>query len=189
MAIAGTALILALATSGAAPSHTLAAQNGAPVRVPPPQHGAAPPDPGAAAASVAPHGPPSASAADAASSRAVLRSDATFADLLHGVGYRVVSISPWTDATGAGQLGTVVDVQLDAPLTATTELPGVRFDADGTTYRELSIPVKVTGATTMTLLVDLHSRRVVSAMPPDATLAPTPATHGLFAAPGDRHGS
>lgn len=189
VAIAGTASILAIATSGAAPSHPLAAQNGAPVRVPPVAGRADPPDPGAAAAAVAPRGPPAAGAADAAATRAVLRSDAALAQVVHGIPYRVTSISPWTDATGTSNLGTAVDVQLDAPLTVTTQLPGVRFNPDGTTYRQLTIPAHVTDATTLRLLVDLNTKRVVSAMPPDATLSPTPDTHGLYRAPGDAHGS
>ena len=188
-AIAGTASILAIATSGAAPSHTLATQAGAPVRLPSAAGRHDPPDPGAAAAAVAPKGPPSASAADAAASRAVLRDDGTFAQLLHGIGYRVVSISPWTDASGRGELGTVVDIQLDAPLTTTTRLPGVRFTPDGVSYRRLAIPARVTDATTLRLLVDLHGKQVVSAMPPDETLSPTPSTPNLFPAPGGEHGS
>jgi hypothetical protein len=47
----------------------------------------------------------------------------------------------------------------------------------------------VTEATTLTLLVDLNTQQVVSAMPPDATLSPAPDTHGLYRAPGDAHGS
>jgi hypothetical protein len=189
VATAGTALILAIATSGAAPSHTLATQHGAPVRVPPAPGRSDPSDPGASAAAVAPKGAPSASAPDAAASRAVLRDDGTLAQVLHGIAYRIESISPWTDATGASQLGTVVDIQLGSPLTAATRLPGVRFTAGGVTYTTLLIPAKVTGATTMRLLVDLRSKQVVSAMPPDATLSPTPDTHGLYAAPGDKNGS
>jgi hypothetical protein len=119
----------------------------------------------------------------------VLANDGTFAQLLHGIAYRVESVSPWTDATGHNQLGTVVDIQLDSPLTTTTRLPGVRFAADGTTYTKLLIPVRVTDATTLRLLVDLHAQQVVSVTPPDATLSPTPDTHGLYRAPGDAHGS
>jgi hypothetical protein len=188
-AIAGTALILAIATSGAAPPHTLAAHDGAPVRLPPAPGRPDPADPGAASAAVAPSRAPNASAADAAASRAVLRDDDTLAQLLGGIGYGIVSISPWTDTSGAGALGTVVDIRLDAPLTATTRLPGVRFTRDGTTYRRLTIPVNVTGATTLRLLVDLRAQQLVSVMPPDATLSPTPETHGLYRAPGDAHGS
>lgn len=188
-AIAGTASILAIATSGAAPSHTLATQTGAPVRLPPAPGRHDPPDPGAASAAAAPKGPPSASAAAAGASRAVLRNDGALAQLLHGVGYRVASISPWTDGSGRGELGTVVDIQLDSPLTTTTRLPGVRFAPDGSSYTRLAISAKVTGATTLRLLVDLHAQQVVSAMPPDATLSPTPDTHGLYPAPGDEHGS
>jgi hypothetical protein len=187
-AIAGTASILALATSGAAPSHTLATQRGMPVRVPPAPGRPDPSDPGASGAAVAPKGAPNASAADAAASRVVLRNDGTFAQLLDGIAYRVESISPWTDAT-SGQLGTVVDIQLDSPLTATTRLPGVRFMPDGATYRRLMIPVKVADATTIRLLVDLRSKQVVSAMPPDATLSAAPDTRGLYRAPNDAHGS
>lgn len=189
VAIAGTASILAIATSGAAPPRTLATQHGLPVRVPPSPGHADPSDPGAPAAAVAPKGAPSAGAADAAASQAVLRDDAALAQVLHGIAYRVESVSPWTDAAGEGQLGTVVEIRLDRPLTATARLPGVRFDAGGATYRRLLIPAKVTGATTMRLLVDLRSQQIVSAMPPDAALSPTPDTHGLYAAPGDRHGS
>jgi hypothetical protein len=189
VAIAGTALILAIATSGAAPSHTLATQDGAPVRLPPTPGHPDPSDPGASSAAVAPKGPPNASAADAAASRAVLSDDGTFAQLLHGTAYSVVSISPWTDASGRSELGTVVDVRLDAPLTATTRLPGIRFAPDGATYRSLTIPAKVTGATTLRLLVDLHAKQVVSAMPPDSTLSPAPDTVDLYRAPGDANGS
>jgi len=189
VALAGTASILAIATSGAAPSHPLAAQDGAPVRVPPAAGRADPADPGAAAAAVAPRGPPAASAANAAASRAALGGDATLARILQGIPYRITSISPWTDASGGSVLGTAVDIRLDSPLTATTELPGVRFDPDGVTYRQLRIPVHVTAATSFTLLVDVGTKRVVSAMPPDATLSPTPDTHGLYRAPGDAHGS
>jgi len=189
VALAGTAMILAIATSGAAPSHPLATQDGAPVRLPPAPGHVDPTDPGASAAAAAPKGPPSASAADAATSRSVLKDDGTFAQLLHGIPYRVVSISPWTDATGDSQLGTVVDIQLDAPLTTTTRLPGVRFSPEGTRYGRLMIPANVTGATTMTLLVDLHSHQVVSAMPPDSTLSPAPGTVNLYSAPGGPNGS
>lgn len=188
-AIAGTALILAIATSGAAPSHTLATQHGMPVRPPPAPGRPDPSDPGASAATVAPKGAPNASAADAAASQAVLRDDSTFAQLLHGIAYRIESISPWTDATGGSQLGTVVDIQLDSPLTATTRLPGVRFMPDGATYRRLTIPVTVADATTMRLLVDLRTQQVVSAMPPDSTLSATPDTRGLYRAPNDANGS
>jgi hypothetical protein len=188
-AIAGTAMILAIATSVAAPSHPLAAQHGAPVRVPPAPGRPDPSDPGASSAAAAPTRAPAASAADAAASRAVLKDDGTIAQLLHGIAYRVVSISPWADGTGRGELGTVVDIRLDAPLTATTRLPGVRFSPDGTTYRRLAIPATVTGATTLRLLVDLRSKQVVSATPPDSTLSPTPDTHGLYPAPGDANGS
>jgi hypothetical protein len=189
VAVAGTASILAIATSGAAPSQTLAPRDGVPVRVPPAQGRPAPSDPGASSAAAAPKGAPSASAADAAASRAVLRDDGTLAGLLHGIGYRVVSISPWTDGTGRGELGTVVGIRLDAPLTATTRLPGVRFAPDGATYRRLTIPAKVTAATTLRLLVDLRSKQVVSAMPPDSALSATPDTHGLYRAPGHANGS
>lgn len=189
VAIAGTASILAIATSGAAPSHSLAAQGGAAVRLPPTHGRPDPADPGASSATAAPRSAPSASAADAAASRAVLRDDGTLAQLLQGIAYRVVSISPWTDATGRSELGTVVGIQLDAPLTATTRLPGVRFSPDGATYRRLAIPAKVTGATTLRLLVDLHSKQVVSAMPPDSTLSAAPDTRGLYPAPGDANGS
>lgn len=189
VAIAGTALILAIATSGAAPSHTLATQHGMPVRLPPPPGGPDPSDPGAASAAAAPKGAPNASAADAAASRAVLGNDGTLAQILDGIAYRVVSIAPWTDGTGHSALGTVVDIQLAAPLTAITQLPGVRFTSDGSAYRQLTIPVKVTGATTLTLLVDLQAQQIVSAMPPDATLSPTPDTHDLYRAPADAHGS
>ena len=188
-AIAATASLLAIATSGAAPPRPLAAQEGAPVRLPPAAGHADPSDPGAGAAAVAPRGPPSASAADAAAARAVLRDDGAFAQLLDGIGYRVTSITPWMDTAGSGQLGTVVAIQLDSPLTATTRLPGVRFAPDGSTYARISIPAQVTGATSMQLLVDLHSRQVVSAMPPDETLSPTPATRGVYPAPGGAHGS
>jgi hypothetical protein len=160
-----------------------------PVRLPPAAGRPDPSDPGASAAAVAPKGAPHASTADAAASQAVLRDDSTLAQILHGIPYRIESISPWTDATGNSQLGTVVDIQLDSPLTATTRLPGIRFTPDGATYRRLMIPVKVTDATTMRLLVDLDSKQVVSAMPPDPTLSPTPDTHGLYAAPGDANGS
>jgi len=189
VAITGTASILAIATSGAAPSHSLAAPSGVAVRLPPAHGRPDPADPGAAAAAAAPKRAASASAADAAASRAVVGGDGTLAQLLHGIGYRVTSISPWADGTGRGALGTVVDIGLDAPLTATTRLPGVRFSADGTRYTRLTIPAKVTGAATLRLLVDLRSRQVVSAMPPDETLSPTPDTHGLYPAPGDENGS
>lgn len=187
--IAGTASILALATSGAAPSNTLATQHGLPIRVPPTPGHADPSDPGASAAAAAPTAAPSASTADAAASQAVLGDDDTFAQLLHGIAYRVVSISPWTDATGRAELGTVVDIRLDSPLTGTTRLPGVRFAPDGATYHRLTIPARVDGAMTLTLLVDLHSKQVVSAMPPDETLSATPDTRGLYPAPGDANGS
>jgi hypothetical protein len=188
-AIAGTASILAIATSGAAPSQNLASQGGVPVRVPPVQGQPDPADPGAASAAAAPKGAASASAADAAATRAVLANDGTLGQLLDGIAYDVVSISPWTDGTGRGELGTVVAIRLAAPLTATTGLPGVRFADDGTTYRTLTIPAKVSGATTLRLLVDLNSKQVVSAMPPDATLSATPDTHGLYRAPGHENGS
>jgi hypothetical protein len=189
VAVAGTASILAIATSGAAPSHPLAAQGGVPVRVPPVQGRPDPADPGAASATAAPKGAPSASAADAAATRAVLADDGTLAGLLHGIAYDVVSISPWTDGTGRAALGTVVEIRLATPLTATTQLPGVRFGSDGATYRRLTIPAKVTDATTLRLLVDLNSKQVVSAMPPDAALSATPDTHGLYRAPGHENGS
>jgi hypothetical protein len=189
VAIAGTALILAIATSAAPPSHPLATQDGVPVRLPPASGRPDPSDPGASAAAAAPKAAPNASAADAAASRAVLRDDSTFAALLHGTAYRVMSISPWTDAAGRGELGTVIDIRLDAPLTATTRLPGVRFASDGATYKRLMIPAKVTDATRLRLLVDLHAKQVVSAMPPDATLSAAPGTRALYPAPGDANGS
>jgi hypothetical protein len=109
--------------------------------------------------------------------------------LLGGIRYTVVSASPWTDDAGA-QLGTVLSVSLSSPLSVTANLPGIRFAPDGSSYSELTIPAKVSGATTLTVLVDLRSHRVVSVMPPDSTLTETPQTkNATLTAPGGQNGS
>jgi hypothetical protein len=189
VAVLGTALALSLATQAAGPSPSGGAENALPVRPPPAAAAPDPPDPGAAAAAHAPKGPPAADPADVGAAEAVLRTDGTFRQLLGGIPYRVVSTTPWTNATGDTQLGTMLNLQLLSPLSGSVRLPGVRFGADGTSYVGLSIPAQVTNATTLTVLVDLRSRQVVSAMPPDSTLAQAPGTVDMFPAPGGPGGN
>jgi hypothetical protein len=57
-------------------------------------------------------------------------------------------------------------------------------------YSKLSIPAKVTGAMSLTVLVDLGLRQVVSIMPPDSTLSAVPGTSSVTVpAPGGPNGS
>jgi hypothetical protein len=71
---------------------------------------------------------------------------------------------------GATQLGTELDLKLDAPLSGPARLPGVRFNDNGKSYRQLMLNAAISDATTLTVFVDLQSQRVVSVMPPDSTL-------------------
>jgi hypothetical protein len=188
-AVFGTALILALATRAAAPSSQVQAADATQVRLPPTSGAPYPPDPGATAASAAPKGPPPADPADASASKAVLANDQTFQQLLGGIRYRVVSIAPWTNESGDTRLGTVVHLQLLSSLNASTSLPGVRFNPDGTTFVQLMIPVKVTDANTLRVLIDLRTHQVVSAMPPDSALSPVAGTNNVVVATGGSGGS
>ena len=66
------------------------------------------------------------------------------------------------------------DLKLDSPLTGSARLPGIRFNDNGKSYRQLMLNAAISDATTLTVFVDLQSQRVVSVMPPDATLTELP---------------
>jgi hypothetical protein len=169
-AVVGTALIIAFATSNAAsPNRPSAANNGPSVRPPPVPGQAAPADPGAADAAQAP-GPERAAPADVAASLSLARNDTIFRKILGSIGYSVADSQPWMSEDGATQLGTELDLNLDSPLSGPARLPGVRFNDNGKSYRQLMLNAAISGATTLTVFVDLQSQRVVSVMPPDSTL-------------------
>jgi hypothetical protein len=169
-AVLGTAFIVAFATSNAASPNRSLAPNDGPIVRPPPVPGAADPaDPGAADAAQAP-GRQHAAPADVAASLSLAKNDAVFRRVLGSIGYSVADSEPWMSEDGATQLGTELDLNLDSPLSAQARLPGVRFNDNGKSYRQLMLNAAISGATTLTVFVDLQSQRVVSVMPPDSTL-------------------
>jgi hypothetical protein len=169
-AVLGAAFIIAFATSNAAsPNRPLAPNDGPIVRPPAVQGEAAPADPGAADAAQAP-GRQRAAPADVAASLSVAKNDAVFRKILGSTGYSVADSQPWMSEDGETQLGTEVDLNLDSPLSGPARLPGVRFNDNGNSYRHLMLNAAISGATTLTVFVDLQSQRVVSVMPPDSTL-------------------
>jgi hypothetical protein len=169
-AILGTAFIIAFATSNAAsPDRSLAPNDGPIVRPPPVPGESAPADPGAADAAQAP-GRQRAAPADVAASLSLTKNDAAFRKILGSIGYSVADSQPWMSEDGATQLGTELDLKLDSPLSGPARLPGVRFNDNGKSYRQLMLNAAISGATTLTVFVDLQSQRVVSVMPPDSTL-------------------
>jgi hypothetical protein len=169
-AILGTAFIIAFATSNAAsPDRSLAPNDGPIVRPPPVPGESAPADPGAADAAQAPGRQPAAPA-DVAASLSLAKNDAAFRKVLGSIGYSVADSQPWMSEDGATQLGTELDLKLDSPLSGPARLPGVRFNDNGKSYRQLMLNAAISGATTLTVFVDLQSQRVVSVMPPDSTL-------------------
>ncbi len=173
-AVLGTALIIAFATSNAAsPNRSLAPNDGPTVRPPPVPGASDPADPGAAAAAQAPGRQPAAPA-DVAASLSSAKNDAVFRRILGPIGYRVADSQPWTSEDGATTLGTELDLDLDSPLSGPARLPGVRFNDNGKSYRQLMLNAAISGATTLTVFVDLQSQRVVSVMPPDSTLTELP---------------
>ena len=169
-AVLGTALIIAFATSNAAsPNRSLASNNGPAVRPPPVPGTSDPADPGAADAAQAPGRQP-AGPADVAASLSLAKNDAVFRRILGSIGYSVAHSQPWMTEDGATQLGTELDLELDSPLSGPARLPGVRFNDNGKSYRQLMLNAAISGATTLTVFVDLQSQRIVSVMPPDSTL-------------------
>src|SRR6478735_2446277 len=92
-AVLGAALALSFATSGATSSGPAASDDSLPVRLPPAQGLADPPDPGAAAAARAP-GRQSAAPVDVAASLALVRNDVTFRRILGSTGFEVVGSQP-----------------------------------------------------------------------------------------------
>jgi hypothetical protein len=137
---------------------------------PPPVPGAPDPaDPGAADAAQAPGRRPAAPA-DVAASLSLARNDAVFRRILGSTGYSVADSQPWLSEDGATQLGTELELNLDSPLSGPARLPGVRFNDNGKSYRQLMLNAAISGATTLTVFVDLQSQRIVSVMPPDSTL-------------------
>lgn len=171
-ALAGTALALSLATNAAGPQ----ASPPSVITVP------APPAPGTPSVLTPPPGlqaqSPPANSADLAASEAVLSNDPTFQRLLGKIGYTVVSSTPWEDNAGSSQLGTELTLKLNSPLNGVFRLPGVSFDSPSNPrdYTPRMIPARVTGASTLTVLVDLGSHTVVSVLPPDSTLSPVAGT-------------
>lgn len=183
-AVLAAASVIAIATSGAAPrSGPLAPDEGLPVRPPPVQGQPDPPDPGAADAARAPGRQPAA-AADVAASLALARNDVTLRKIIGSTPYTVTSSQPWTTGDGSRQLGTQLEVKLDAPISGAMRLPGIRFNPDGSSYRPLALNAQVADASTLTLLVDLQSKRVVSVMPPDSALTELPGNEHSTPASG-----
>ncbi len=169
-AVLGTAFIIAFATSNAAsPNRSLAPNDGPIVRTPPVPGAHDPADPGAADAAQAPGRQPAAPT-DVAASLSLAKNDAAFRRILGSIGYSVADSQPWMSEDGATQLGTELDLVLDSPLSGSARLPGVRFNDNGKSYRQLMLNAGISGATTLTVFVDLQSQRVVSVMPPDSTL-------------------
>ena len=169
-AVLGTAFIIAFATSNAASPNRSLAPNDGPIVRPPPVPGAHDPaDPGAADAAQAPGRQPAAPA-DVAASLSLAKNDAVFRKILGSIGYSVADSQPWMSEDGATQLGTELDLDLDSPLSGAARLPGVRFNDNGKSYRQLMLNAGISGATTLTVFVDQQSERVVSVMPPDSTL-------------------
>jgi len=170
VAVLGTAFIIAFATSNAAsPNRSLAPDDGPVVRPPPVPGAPDPADPGAADAAQAPGRRPAAPA-DVAASLSLARNDAVFRRILGSTGYSVADSQPWLSEDGATQLGTELELNLDSPLSGPARLPGVRFNDNGKSYRQLMLNAAISGATTLTVFVDLQSQRIVSVMPPDSTL-------------------
>jgi hypothetical protein len=122
---------------------------------------------------------------------AVLETDQVFKKIIGGIGYTVTASTPWEDNAGASVLGTQLTLQLDSPLSGTFQLPGVSFPSsvdpstDPRTYQELMVPLTVTGATTLTVLVDLGAHKVASVQPPQSTLTATPNTPSYSSAQGN----
>jgi hypothetical protein len=173
-AVLGTALIIAFATSNAASPNRSSAANDGPSMRPPPVPGASDPaDPGAADAARAP-GRQRAAPADVAASLSLAKNDAVFRRVVGSIGYSVADSQPWMSEDGATELGTELDLNLDSPLSGPARLPGVRFNDNGKSYRQLMLNAAINGATTLTVFVDLQSQRVVSVMPPDSTLTELP---------------
>jgi len=184
-AVLGTALVIAFATSNAAsPDRALAPNDGPSVRPPPVPGAEDPADPGAADAAQAP-GRRRAAPADVAASLSLVKNDAVFRKILDSIDYSVADSQPWLSSDGETQLGTELDLELDSPLSGPARLPGVRFNDNGKSYRHLMLNAAVSGATTLTVFVDLQSQRVVSVMPPDSTWRATrSASSKSMARPG-----
>jgi hypothetical protein len=173
-AVLGTALIIAFATSNAAsPNRSLGPNDGPAVRPPPVPGASDPADPGAADAAQAPGRQPAAPA-DVAGSLSLTRNDVVLRRIVGSIGYSVADSQPWMSEDGAAQLGTELDLKLDSPLSGPARLPGVRFNDNDKSYRQLMLNAAISGATTLTVFVDLQSQRVVSVMPPDSTLSELP---------------
>ena len=169
-AVLGTAFIIAFATSNAAsPNRSLGPDDGPVVRLPPVPGAPDPADPGAADAAQAPGRQPAAPA-DVAASLSLAKNDAVFRRILGSTGYSVADSQPWLSEDGATRLGTELELNLDSPLSGPARLPGVRFNDNGKSYRQLMLNAAISDATTLTVFVDLQSQRVVSVMPPDSTL-------------------
>ena len=93
----------------------------------------------------------------------------TFRKILGSTGFEVVASQPWTNEDGDRLVGTSLELKLDTPLSGSARLPGIRFNPGGSSYRQLQLNATVVGATTLTVLVDRQSGRVVSVMPPDSS--------------------
>lgn len=174
--VLATAFVIAFATSNAASQGSALAPGDGPAVRPPPVPGvAAAADPGAAAAAVeSVDAQPVAAPADVAASVSLAKNDAVMRKILGPIGYSVAASQPWMSQDGTKQLGTELDLKLNSPLSGSAQLPGVRFSDDGKSYSQLMLNAAINGATTLTVLVDLQSQRVVSVMPPDSTLTELP---------------
>jgi hypothetical protein len=183
-AVLGVALVLALATSHATTSPVPAGPDDvAPVRLPPAPGLPDPADPGGDAAARAPGRQPAAPA-DVAASLTLVRNDVVLRRILGSVQYQVVGSQPWLNEAGDDVMGTELDLQLASPLSGPARLPGIRFNPDGKSYRQLMLNATISGATTLSVLVDLQSKRVVSVMPPDSTLSELPGNAHVTPASG-----
>jgi hypothetical protein len=105
----------------------------------------------------------------------VLASSVAFKQIVGSIGYSVAASTPWEDGIGATNLGTMIDLKLASPLSGIFNFPGVQFTSP-TTYTKLSVPGAVSGVTTLTVLVDLRTKAVVSVEPPEGSVTATPNT-------------
>lgn len=103
----------------------------------------------------------------------LLAADDSVGRVLGGIGFQVSQLGPWTGRRGR-LVGAAAVLTLDRPLTGERAWPLIRYDhTEQTTppYRSRVEHLDVRNATQIDVLIDFHTRRVVSLQPDGPSLS------------------
>jgi len=162
---AGSALAGLLMTGPPEGHPNAGAASPRPIRVPPAADNPNPVDPGTPSRSG-----PTLDQSQVDTATAIVNADPFLKGLTRGNRYTVTNAVPWTDPGTDEVMGTELTLALAGPVTASTVLPGIRYDVQGSSYQRLQLHARVENATALTVLVDFRSNAVVSVAPDDAAV-------------------